>query len=313
MKVLQLEEVRKSYPTGHIIQKKIEALKGISFYVEKGETFGLLGHNGAGKTTTFKIITSLITPDSGKVEILGGNPTDLNVKKRIGFLPENPYFYTYLTPMELLMFYAGLFEIPAREAKDRARELLKLVKMEKWSDVPIRKFSKGMVQRIGMAQALINNPDLLILDEPMTGLDPVGRKELKDIILAIKEQGKTIIFSSHILSDVEMICDRVVILIRGRVEREGNIRELLTEKATGYEIEIPFKYINWVKETNLPFHTGGGSIFIEFDNRKDANTFLRKAVTDNIEIISFLPRRVQLEDLFMEEYKKYEEDNSGNN
>ena len=313
MKVLRLEKVRKSYPTGHIIQKKIEALKGISFYVEKGETFGLLGHNGAGKTTTFKIITSLITPDSGEVEILGGNPADLNVKKRIGFLPENPYFYTYLTPMELLMFYAGLFEIPAREARDRAMELLKLVKMEKWSDVPIRKFSKGMVQRIGMAQALINNPELLILDEPMTGLDPVGRKELKEIILAIKEQGKTIIFSSHILSDVEMICDRVVILIRGRVEREGNIRELLMEKATGYEIEIPFKYINWVKETNLPFHTGGGSIFIEFDNRKDANTFLRKAVNDSIEIISFLPHRVQLEDLFMEEYKKYEEDNSGNN
>ena len=313
MEVLKLKDVRKSYPTGHIIQKKIEALKGISFSVNKGETFGLLGHNGAGKTTTFKIITSLMIPDSGEVKILGGNPDDLNIKKRMGFLPENPYFYTYLTPMELLKFYAGLFEIPSREAEERAMELLKLVKMEKWKDVPIRKFSKGMVQRIGMAQALINNPELLILDEPMTGLDPVGRKELKEIILSLKEEGKTIIFSSHILSDVEMICDRVVILIKGRVEKEGNIRELLTEKTTGYEVEIPLKYLNWIKNKKISYTTGGGSIFVEFESRKEANEFLRRAVNEGIEITSFIPRRVQLEDLFMEEYRKYEENNSSSN
>ncbi len=313
MDAIRLENVKKSYPTGHIIQTKFLALKGVSFTVQQSETFGLLGHNGAGKTTIFKILNGLIRPDEGYAYIFDKPAGSLEAKSKIGFLPENPYFYTYLTPMELLTFFGELSGLNHREIIERAHFYLKLVGMEKWKNVQIKKFSKGMVQRVGMAQALISDPNLLILDEPMTGLDPVGRKELKEIILQLKEEGKTIIFSSHILSDVEMICDQVAIIIKGEVVEKGDLKELLLEKTTGYEIEFPSSAINWLTGKKLNFKKVGSTIVIEVSDKKEAVKILKDAVIDGIEIVSFLPKRVQLEDLFMEEYRKHEKSKSGSN
>ncbi len=311
MNAIEIKDLRKSYPTGHIIRKRITALRGISFSVKKGETFGLLGHNGAGKTTTFKILTGLIFPGGGEVKILDKSPDDLEAKNSIGFLPENPYFYTYLTPVELLQFYGGLFNIERKKLHDRIEYLLDLLSLTKWKDTRIGKFSKGMLQRVGMAQALINDPEILILDEPMTGLDPVGRKELKNIILSLKEKGKTIIFSSHILSDVEMICDRVAILIRGRIVETGSIEELLVKRSTGYEIELTANAKEWVKNKGLEYSPSGSSIIVTLKDFGEAQKLLKEAVNEQLEILSFIPRRVMLEDLFMEEYRKYEKDIRG--
>ncbi len=308
MMIIEVKNVEKSYPTGHIVRKKITALRGVTFSVKEGETFGLLGHNGAGKTTLLKLLTGLIHPDSGEVSIFGESPSSLRAKQKIGFLPENPYFYTYLTPREILTFYGELFSISGKDIQNRVEDILKTVNLSSWADIPIKKFSKGMIQRVGVAQALINDPELLILDEPMTGLDPVGRKELKEIILSLKEHGKTIIFSSHILSDVEMICDRVAILIKGKIVEEGDIESLTAKHSTGYEIEIPKKYLKWVEQQNLHFKHQTNSLLLEFSTREEADKFLKELLREDIEILSFCPRRILLEDLFMEGYRRYAQD-----
>ncbi len=307
MDAIILKAVEKSYPTGHIIQKRYRALRGVSMKVGMGETFGLLGHNGAGKTTIFKILNGLIRPDRGEALIFGEPAGSLKARARVGFLPENPYFYTYLTPLELLFFYGELSGLNRREIEERVNHLIRLVGLEKWRNTPIKKFSKGMLQRVGMAQALISDPDLLILDEPMTGLDPVGRKELKELILKLKGQGKTIIFSSHILSDVERICDRVAILIKGRIVEEGDLRELLLNRTTGYEIEFSATSLQWLRERGLRYSGGGSTVSVEFKTREEAEETLRQALLAGVEVISYMPRRIQLEDLFMEEYLKHEQ------
>ncbi len=207
--------------------KKVRAVRSVSFTVTPGEVFGFLGPNGAGKTTTIKVLTGLIRPTAGRVAVLGGPPTSIEVKARVGFLPEQPYFYDYLKPTELLDIFGRLFGMDRSTRHRRIHELLDLVGLAHAKDRTLRKFSKGMLQRVGLAQALLNDPDLLILDEPLSGLDPIGRKEVADLIASLKAGGKTIFFSSHILADIERLCDRVVILDRGEMKAEGRLDDLL--------------------------------------------------------------------------------------
>ncbi|MEM9534434.1 MAG: ABC transporter ATP-binding protein [Cyanobacteria bacterium P01_E01_bin.45] len=234
---LEVSNLSKSYRTGFWLNKVITPLRDCTLSVAQGETYGLLGPNGAGKTTTIKCLLGIIQPSTGSGTLLGKPIGDPSVKERIGYLPENPYLYDYLTGWEFLQFAGRLFQLPARQLKERAEELLEEVglPMDAARKKQMRKYSKGMMQRVGMAQALINDPDLVVLDEPMSGLDPTGRAQFRDIILKLKRQGKTIFFNSHILSDVEAICDRVGILARGEIVAQGTLDELLSHNS-GYRV-----------------------------------------------------------------------------
>ena len=227
--VIQTQNLSKTYRTGFWLAQKIRSLIAVDLDVYQGETFGLLGQNGAGKTTLLKTLLGIVRPTQGKATLLGKPLGDRNVKKRIGYLPENPYFYDYLTGWEILEFTGGLFEIPHSVQKARIPELLELVglSIKDAKKKQLRRYSKGMLQRIGLAQALINDPELVFLDEPMSGLDPLGRYQMRETILSLKRQGKTIFFNSHILSDVEKVCDRVAILDKGELICEGSMDKLL--------------------------------------------------------------------------------------
>ncbi|MDZ8222874.1 ABC transporter ATP-binding protein [Nostoc sp. ChiVER01] len=227
--VVLTSELRKVYRTGFWLNQKVVSLKNCSLTVYKGETFGLLGPNGAGKTTLLKLLLGIIRPSSGRGLLLGKPIGDRTIKQHIGYLPENPYLYDYLTGWEFLQLAAGLFQIPQSVQRKRIPQLLELVGLSQ-ADARkklLRRYSKGMLQRVGMAQALINEPDLVFLDEPMSGLDPVGRYQMREIILALKAAGKTIFFNSHVLSEVEQICDRIAILAQGELICSGSLNELL--------------------------------------------------------------------------------------
>ena len=227
--VITTEGLTKEFRVGFRM-KRVLALDGLNLRVEEGEIFGYIGPNGAGKTTTLKIMMGLIYPTSGNVQIFGRDIKDINIKMDIGFLPEAPYFYDYLTAREFLDFYSQLFGLAKKERERRIEGLLDMVDLRLVKDTQLRKFSRGMLQRIGIAQALINDPKLVILDEPMSALDPVGRTKIRDVILRLKDEGKTVFFSSHILSDVEMICDQVGLLVNGKLKEIGKLEELLGER-----------------------------------------------------------------------------------
>jgi ABC-2 type transport system ATP-binding protein len=216
-----LTKVYTSFP-----RKRVTTLDNVSFKVRRGETFGLLGPNGAGKTTSQKLFLGLLRPTSGSLRILGGAPDDPQVRARVGFLPENPYFYTYLTGREFLEFCAALFDMRGAAKHQRIDELLKLVGMTSAAETQLRRYSKGMLQRIGIAQALINDPELIFLDEPTSGLDPLGHKQIGRIIKTLKAEGKTLFFNSHIMVDVEELCDQVAILHKGRLVASGTVGAL---------------------------------------------------------------------------------------
>ncbi|HZS45814.1 MAG TPA: ABC transporter ATP-binding protein, partial [Blastocatellia bacterium] len=214
--VIEIENLTKDYLIGFWKKRPQRSLDDLSLDVQEGEIFGFLGPNGAGKTTTLKLLMRLIFPTSGTARILGRSIDDTEMRRDIGYLPEHPYFYDYLTARELLDYYGQLFDMSPSDRKARTIELLKMVGMEEFADRQLRKFSKGMVQRIGIAQALINRPKVAFLDEPMSGLDPLGRRQVRDIIAGLRDHGVTVFFSTHILSDVEVLCDRVAILNRGK-------------------------------------------------------------------------------------------------
>ncbi|MEA5551528.1 ABC transporter ATP-binding protein [Anabaena cylindrica UHCC 0172] len=232
--VVLTSELRKVYRTGFWLNQKVVSLKSCSLQVYPGQTFGLLGPNGAGKTTLLKLLLGIIRPSSGRGLLLGKPIGDRSVKQRIGYLPENPYLYDYLTGWEFLQLAAGLFQIPSQVQRQRIPQLLELVGLSQIDARKklMRRYSKGMLQRVGMAQALINDPDLVFLDEPMSGLDPLGRYQMREIILSLKAAGKTIFFNSHVLSEVEQICDRVAILDQGELICSGSLNELLGTENT---------------------------------------------------------------------------------
>ncbi|QXE26313.1 ABC transporter related [Richelia sinica FACHB-800] len=258
--VVLTSELRKVYRTGFWLNQKVVPLKSCSLQVYQGETFGLLGPNGAGKTTLLKLLLGIIRPSGGKGLLLGKPLGDRSVKQRLGYLPENPYLYDYLTGWEFLQLAAGLFQIPGQVQRQRIPQLLELVGLS-LADArkkPMRRYSKGMLQRVGMAQALINDPDVVFLDEPMSGLDPMGRYQMREIILSLKAAGKTIFFNSHILSEVEQICDRIAILNQGELICTGSLQELLSKENTyhikgqGGDSNILKKWIH-----NLEFESHG--------------------------------------------------------
>ncbi|MBE7445637.1 MAG: ABC transporter ATP-binding protein [Planctomycetia bacterium] len=211
-------------------RKSSSALTNLNLTVERGEIFGLLGPNGSGKTTTVKLLLGLLFPTSGKSWLLGNPSSDLTVKRKIGFLPEESYLYKFLNAEEILDFYAKLFDIPKKERKRRVDSLIKDVGLIPYRKRPLSQYSKGMLRRIGLAQAIINDPELVILDEPTSGLDPIGSREMKDLILEFKRQGKTVVLCSHLLADVQDICDRIAILNKGVLQVMGGVKELLSQR-----------------------------------------------------------------------------------
>ena len=236
MPALATYDLTKDYAIGFWRPRPYRALDQLTLEVETGEVFGFLGPNGAGKTTTLKLLMQLVYPTSGRAELLGKPIGDLSAKRRIGYLPENPYFYDHLSAEELLRYFAGLFGYRGADARRRVEGLLDEVGIGGERKLQLRKFSKGMLQRVGIAQALINDPELVIFDEPMSGLDPLGRREVRALILRLRDRGCTVFFSSHVLSDAEALCSRVAILAKGRLVTAGRLNEMLAFRARGWEL-----------------------------------------------------------------------------
>jgi len=299
--ILDVREVYKNF-------KEVKAVDGISFSLNDGEFVALLGPNGAGKTTTFKLLVGLLHPTQGKIFLWEEDHYKVELKSRIGFLPESPYFYNYLKAKEYLHLCGQLFGINAKERHNKIDTLLERVGLKDQKNALIKTYSKGMLQRLGLAQALINDPELLILDEPMSGLDPLGRKEVRDIMLELKAQGKTIIFSTHILSDVETVCDRVGIIIKGRLKDCGPIENLLNPKIKSFEICIkglPIETINNLRERGLPLIQRGEEAFIRVAE-VEVNDVLHDLLKRGGKLISFTPRKETLEDLYVNQMKSFE-------
>jgi len=245
---IETENLSKDYPYGFLHLKKRTSLEGLTMRVEEGEIFGFLGPNGAGKSTTIKLLMRLIFPSSGTARILGKSIEDVSLHAAVGYLPEQPYFYDYLTAYELLDYFAGFHALTAIDRQARIRTMLKKVGLETAKKIQLRKYSKGMLQRVGLAQAILHDPKVVVLDEPMSGLDPLGRREVRDIILELKREGRTVLFSTHVLSDAETLCDRVGILVGGKLRGTGAPGELMDIQAQGMEIqfELPGKNQNQV-------------------------------------------------------------------
>ena len=305
--IVEIENLTKDYEKGFWRKRKVRALDGLSLTVKEGEIFGFLGANGAGKTTTLKLLMRLTFPTLGTARILDHDISDVSMHAQIGYLPENPYFYDYLSALEFLNFCGEIFGIPNPERTNRAKQLLKRVGLreDRWK-TQLRKFSKGMLQRVGLAQALINDPKIVFLDEPMSGLDPIGRREVRDLIASLKQDGKTVFMCSHILSDIEVLCDRVAILKSGRLAETGALDDLRRRDSAQDLIEV---VVTGTDEATLGQHLPGGSKFkvtttptglrIELTDEKDVDeaiAALRKA--DGV-LVSVQPVRQSLEELFL--------------
>ncbi len=295
------ENLTKIFRTG-FRGRNVTAIKNLNLVVNKGEIFGFLGPNGAGKTTTIKILMGLIYATSGKAWLLNKETRDVHVKNRIGFLPEQPYFYDYLTSREFLRFYGQLFGLRGTDLTFRMTKLLSLVGLEHAMDIQLRKFSKGMLQRVGLAQALINEPDLIILDEPMSGLDPVGRKEIRDIIFNLKDEGKTIFFSSHIIPDVEMLCDRVGILVRGELVNIGRLNDIIDARIKYVEIiakNIKEEMLQHIAVMGGSVYKSGDEVSIRINDSGRVDAMLDMIRDGKGNVISVVPQKETLEEHFI--------------
>lgn len=304
MPVIEITNLTKDYEVGFWRKRRVRALDGLSLSIDRGQIFGFLGANGAGKTTTLKLLMRLIFPTTGSARILGHDIQDVSMHERIGYLPENPYFYDYLTAREFLDYCAEIFGYPAAERKKRSADLLARVKLdEKRWDTQLRKFSKGMLQRVGLAQSLINDPEIVFLDEPMSGLDPVGRREVRDLIGALRDEGKTVFMCSHILSDIEVLCDRVAILKRGRLAQVGFLDELrrttegpnrMEVMATGTDAGSLRQYLPSGEIAPTP-----RGLRIEISSEDEIEGVLAALRKAGGKIISVQPVKQSLEELFL--------------
>jgi ABC-2 type transport system ATP-binding protein len=269
--------------------------------------FGFLGPNGAGKTTTIKMLMGLIYPTSGQARIFGHPVGDPAAKAKLGFLPESPYFYDYLTSREFLNFYGHLFGLWGGSLDKRVDELLELVGMSHAKELQLRKFSKGMLQRVGIAQALINDPELVVLDEPMSGLDPIGRKEVRDLIFRLKESGKTVMFSSHILHDAELLCDRVAMIMKGRLVACGQVSELI-EQGTTHEVEmvidrLSLEGLEHLRVLATKVMVNGERVMVVLGSQRQVDEALDVIRAAHAKLVSLTPHKASLEDLFIREAK----------
>lgn len=301
---IEIQDLTKDYETGFWRKRKVRALDGLTLRVESGQIFGFLGANGAGKTTTLKLLMRLIYPTAGTASILSRDISDVAMHARIGYLPENPYFYDYLTAREFLNYCGELFGQDRNTRERRTEELLTRVNLEKkgW-DRQLRKFSKGMLQRVGMAQALVNDPEIVFLDEPMSGLDPVGRREVRDLIASLRTQGKTVFMCSHILSDIEVLCDSVAILKHGRLAHAGSLEELRRREASTVEVNATGADAGKLKQ-----HLGDGATITSTASglrievaEKEVDSVIAALRQANGKLVSVQPTRQSLEELFLDE------------
>jgi ABC-2 type transport system ATP-binding protein len=282
--------------------KKVEAVRGVTFDVKGGEIFGFLGPNGAGKTTTIKMLTGLIAPTRGEASILGIRAPSPEAMGRVGFLPENPYVYAYLTPREFVTLCARLNDVPGAGLDARVVKVLERLGVAYAMDRAVRTMSKGMLQRVGFAAALVHEPELLILDEPMSGLDPVGRKEVRDIIVEEKKAGRTVFFSSHILSDVELLCDRICILQKGEIVVLGSLGDLLG--ATGHRFEVTLReasddLVRELASMKLAPRAMGRATAFEVEGDAQLRAVLERALATGANVEAVMPKRETLEDVFV--------------
>lgn len=297
---IDIKGLSKSFSSGWLEKKQV--IRDLHFQIRDNEVFGYLGGNGAGKTTTFKLMLGMIRADKGDISFWGSPAKDRSSRAMIGYLPEQPYFYAYLTCAEALDFYASLFDLTSAERKNRVSYLLELVGLAHARDTQLRKFSRGMLQRIGIAQALVNDPKLLILDEPMSGLDPMGRKVVRDIILSCRDQGKTIIFSSHIISDVEMICDRAGILADGELKRIITMDDAVSSNDAIWEIGCQGGALNLsgIEDQNgIKQVIRGNRHIISTGDKDKADRIMEEVNNQGLQLISFSTARKSIEDIYI--------------
>jgi ABC-2 type transport system ATP-binding protein len=301
--LIRVDKLRKEFRQGFFM-RRVLAVKSVSFEVQRGDIFGFLGPNGAGKTTTIKMLTGLIRPSGGTASLFGEAVPCVTQRARLGFLPENPYVYPYLTPSEFVELSARLSGLSAKAARDRTRKVLDQVGVLYAADRRVGRLSKGMLQRTGLAAALVADPELLILDEPMSGLDPVGRKEVKELILEERKLGRTVFFSTHILSDVETMCDRVTILRRGEVVVSGRLADLLKRDVRRTDVTLLGAEQPLLEQLARAGHRTvqrGSSTLIEVEGATKVPEVLRAALEAGATVSEVIPRHETLEDLFVRE------------
>jgi ABC-2 type transport system ATP-binding protein len=304
MPIVEIDNLTKDYEVGFWRKRKVRALDGLSLTVKQGQILGFLGANGAGKTTTLKLLMRLIFPTGGTARILGHDMADVRMHARIGYLPENPYFYDYLTAREFLNYCGELFGLNSNTRRRQTDDLLSRVNLESKSwDRQLRKFSKGMLQRVGLAQALVNDPEIVFLDEPMSGLDPVGRREVRDLIASLRTEGKTVFMCSHILSDIEVLCDSVAILKHGRLAHAGSLDELRARAINQIEIIASGADEDSLKQQlgrNATVTTTASGLRIEVSDEQEVDAVLAALRKANGKLVSVQPVRQSLEELFLD-------------
>jgi ABC-2 type transport system ATP-binding protein len=299
MSAIEIIGLEKTYSVGFWRKRPKRALHPLHLKVEEGEVFGFLGPNGAGKTTTLKLLMGLVFPTGGSARILGRDVSDPGMKAQIGFLPEQPYFYDYLTARELLEYYGQLSGVAAKERSHKVNEILQRVGLKDSAGVQLRKFSKGMLQRVGIAQAILHDPKVLFFDEPMSGLDPMGRREVRDLMEQLKHEGKTVFFSTHILSDAEALCDRVAIMHLGQLRGVGAVTDLISSVQGKVELvwqgtTIPAS----MRTLGADCHVVGATVraVLAEEHQDAALEVLRR---ERLRLVSVIPVRMSLEDYFV--------------
>ena len=300
MSVITIDNLKKEYSSRNFSTKKILALDGVSFDIGEGEIFGLLGPNGAGKTTLIKVLLGITFPTSGSGKLFDKDLNDVKTKARIGYLPENHSFPNYFTGEQVLHHFGKLSGMSSEDVKRKAAEYLNIVGMKEWAKVKIRKYSKGMMQRIGLAQAMINNPDLIFLDEPTDGVDPIGRKEIRDVLLSLKSQGKTIFLNSHLLSETELICDRVAILNKGQLIKEGRVEDITSTDSYAFiTSELTDEVYNSLMNNYKAVIQSRNNFLIPANNLEEVNKIIDFLRSKNIMIQSVAKEKITLESKFI--------------
>ena len=301
--VIEISQLTKVFSLGFWSKRRFEALSGVDLKVFRGRAHGFLGPNGAGKTTTIKILNHLIFPTSGLAKVFGGEPGDSATKQRLGYLPENPTFPDHLTGREVLMFYGQLVGLSGAALTQRVEIMLDRVRMKYAKDIQVRRYSKGMVQRLGIAQSMLHDPELIIWDEPMSGLDPIGRREVKELMQELNSRGKTLFFSTHIISDVEEICEDVSIVVGGKVTRAGVVKDLLGAESGQVEVRAQHLPADFDVQ-GLPVVVSGSQRVFTVESQEAAKVLVERIWAAKGTVMSLQTRRTALEDVFLAEVRR---------
>jgi ABC-2 type transport system ATP-binding protein len=305
---VEIRDLTKTYKTGFLKQTEVTALDSLNLTVQKGQIFGFLGGNGAGKTTTIKVLMGLLFATRGSAKILGRDIADMSSHGHIGYCPENPYFYDYLSPIELMDYFGRLFGLSRTDRNARAIDLLNAVGLSEadWKK-QLRKFSKGMLQRVGLAQSLINDPEVIFLDEPMSGLDPIGRREIRELIAGLRAQGKTVFMSTHILSDIEALCDEVAILRNGRLAASGNLQDLLASEngQQGFEViltNIPVSKLRAAVRDEIDVSEQPSGLIVRCGDETEVERMISATRSHGGKLVAVQQVKQSLEDLFSRDH-----------